>query len=191
MIRIGVRTKKNLVKDMNNKIIHIIEKYDNIRIRTSEYWISGSEVRSIEKQTIPSEERCSVVIYLKNNEVLSMKDVSLFEVVDAEQIVDRMSDKPSISIPSWYNDKVYYPLFNKRVEDCGFSKRLSNILLANGFSTIKDVCKMRKTDFLRFRNSGKKTLAELNEYLKEHNLQFNMDVENIEKYHQEIIKQKK
>lgn len=191
MIRIGVRTKKNLVKDMNNKIIHIREKQGKLKIRTSEYWISGSEVRSIEKQTIPSEERYSVVICLKNNDVLSIGDVSLFEVVDAEEMAERMSDKPSISIPSWYNDKAYYPLFNKRVEDCGFSKRLSNILLANGFSTIKDVCQMRKTDFLRFRNSGKKTLTELNEYLEEHNLRFNTDVENIEKYHQEIIKQKK
>ena len=175
---------------MNNKIIHIREKQGKLKIRTSEYWISGSEVRSIEKQTIPSEERYNVIICLKNNDVLSVGDVSLFEVVDAEEMAERMSDKPSISIPSWYNDKVYYPLFDKRVEDCGFSKRLSNILLANGFSTIKDVCKMRKTDFLRLRNSGKKTLTELNEYLKEHNLQFNMDVENIEKYHQEIFKQK-
>ena len=53
----------------------------------------------------------------------------------------------------------------KRIEDCDLSVRTMNICIANDINTIGDLCKLRRTDWLKFRNSGKKTLIELNYFL--------------------------
>ena len=53
----------------------------------------------------------------------------------------------------------------KRIVDCDLSVRTMNICIANDINTIGDLCKLRRTDWLKFRNSGKKTLIELNYFL--------------------------
>ena len=53
----------------------------------------------------------------------------------------------------------------KRIVDCDLSARTMNICIANDINTVGDLCKLRRTDWLKFRNSGKKTLIELNYFL--------------------------
>lgn len=53
----------------------------------------------------------------------------------------------------------------KRIVDCDLSARSTNICRRNDINTVGDLCKLRRTDWLKFRNSGKKTLIELNYFL--------------------------
>ena len=58
----------------------------------------------------------------------------------------------------------------KRIVDCGLSVRTMNICIANDINTVGDLCKLRRTDWLKFRNSGKKTLIELDDLLHDNGL---------------------
>ena len=53
----------------------------------------------------------------------------------------------------------------KRIVDCDLSARSTNICRRNDINTVGDLCKLRRTDWLKFRDSGKKTLIELNYFL--------------------------
>ena len=58
----------------------------------------------------------------------------------------------------------------KRIEDCNLSVRTTNICKANGIDTLGDLCKLYKNDWLKFHNSGNKSLIELDELLHDHGL---------------------
>lgn len=53
----------------------------------------------------------------------------------------------------------------KRIEDCNLSARSANICKRNGIETLGDLCKLHKTDWLKFRNGGKKSLLEIDNLL--------------------------
>ena len=54
--------------------------------------------------------------------------------------------------------------------DCGLSIRVANLCIANNIITLRDLVKLHKTDWLKFRNGGYKSLHELDELLKKNNL---------------------
>ena len=58
----------------------------------------------------------------------------------------------------------------KRIEDCVVSVRATRICKRNGIDTLGDLCKLHKTDWLKFRNGGKKSLIELDDLLHDHGL---------------------
>ena len=58
----------------------------------------------------------------------------------------------------------------KRLADCELSVRTINICAANDIDTLGDLCKLHKTDWLRFRNGGKKSLFELDDLLHDNGL---------------------
>ena len=58
----------------------------------------------------------------------------------------------------------------KRIEDCNLSVRTRGICKANGIDTLGDLCKLHKTDWLKFRNGGKKSLIELDDLLHNNGL---------------------
>ena len=58
----------------------------------------------------------------------------------------------------------------KRIEDCNLSVRTTNICMATGIDTLGDLCKLHKTDWLNFRNAGKKSLIELDDLLHDNGL---------------------
>jgi len=64
----------------------------------------------------------------------------------------------------------------EKVEELDLSVRTRNLLKANGIDTILDLCRLKKTDWLKFRNGGKKSLTELDDFLTAHNLTWGMDV---------------
>ena len=64
----------------------------------------------------------------------------------------------------------------QKVEELDLSVRTRNILKANSIDTIRDICRLNKTDLLKFRNGGKKALTELDNFLTAHNLTWGMNV---------------
>ncbi len=67
-------------------------------------------------------------------------------------------------------------ILKKRLVDLDLSVRALNCLKAAGVNTLGDLVQYQKEDLLKFRNFGKKSLAEIEELLEKHNLDFGMDV---------------
>lgn len=66
-------------------------------------------------------------------------------------------------------------LLKTKLNDMDLSVRALNCLKAADVETLGELVTYHKNDLLKFRNFGKKSLTELDELLKSHNLQFGMD----------------
>ena len=64
------------------------------------------------------------------------------------------------------------PVLQKKLVDCELSVRTLNICHANGIDTLGDLVKLHKTDWLKFRNSGHKSLTELDDLLTANGLEW-------------------
>lgn len=62
------------------------------------------------------------------------------------------------------------------VEDSNLSVRAKNCLISNNVQTLADLVSRSKQELLKFRNFGKKTLEELEEFLQEEGLEFDLDL---------------
>lgn len=67
-------------------------------------------------------------------------------------------------------------LLNTRIVDLNLTVRSLNILRREGIETLSELVTLHKTDLLKFRDLGKKSLAELDDLLDSMNLSFGMDV---------------
>ena len=68
-------------------------------------------------------------------------------------------------------------LLFRRVDEVGFSARTRNCLRNNDVRTIMSLVSINsKADFLRYKNAGKKSLAEVRDFFIKHELSFGMDV---------------
>lgn len=70
-------------------------------------------------------------------------------------------------------------LYATRLVDCNISVRSLNCLKSLDIDTIGDLCKASKTDLLKARNFGKKSLSELDDFLDSKGLTFGTDVDAI------------
>ena len=153
--------------------IHIKNKQEQ------EYWIDGALVdkvttsaydfrmygreayvhyKSGEVETIP----CVVVIDVLGTYKMDPKPIPITE---EEQADNHEQLSPEMKA-----------LLSQKVEELDLSVRTCNLLKANGIDTILDLCRLKKTDWLKFRNGGKKSLTELEDFLTAHNLTLGMDV---------------
>ena len=64
------------------------------------------------------------------------------------------------------------------IAELDISVRATNVCFANGIRTLGDLVKLTKEDFVRYRNGGKRTLAELSDLLEAKGLQWGMQVED-------------
>ena len=67
-------------------------------------------------------------------------------------------------------------LLNQRLQDMDLSVRALNCLKAAEVNTLGELVKYHRTDLLKFRNFGKKSLTELDELLERNGLAFGMDI---------------
>ena len=58
----------------------------------------------------------------------------------------------------------------KRIVDCVLSVRTTNLCKENGIDTLGDLCKLHKTDWMKFRHGGKKAFIELDDLLHDNGL---------------------
>lgn len=194
----------NKMKGTMNGIIHIIGA------DRSEKWIDGENVKIVYLAGIDNRNhgRGAKIVFKDGEEMIiaAAIHVEIINAVpeatqvncdnDTESLIRTFekanppadNDGEKVLIPDWYNDSVYYPIFDKMIDDLNLCNRAKKILDQNNVYTVRDLCKYTKAEIRKFRNAGMKTLIDLNDFLEEHGLGFNIDVEQIEKYHQEIIK---
>ena len=67
-------------------------------------------------------------------------------------------------------------LLKTKLVDMGLSVRALNCLKAADVQTLGDLVQYNKTDLLKFRNFGKKSLSELDDLLESLNLSFGTDI---------------
>ena len=65
---------------------------------------------------------------------------------------------------------VFNEMLDRKLTDYPLSVRTLNCLKVNGIETMRDLVRLHKTDWLKFRNGGKKSLAELNDLLHDNGL---------------------
>ena len=68
-------------------------------------------------------------------------------------------------------------ILSKNLKDCDLSVRALNCLKYADIKTVGDLVQYAKRDLLKFRNFGKKSLTELDDFIEENNLHWSMDVE--------------
>lgn len=117
-----------------------------------------------------------------DNTSLRIANKALMEEVETlRELKDvKVEEKPTITLPP---DPFLDFLSTKVVDIQGLSVRAKNIMFAacdrNDDATIADVCRFSKTDILKERNCGKKTLQEIVNYLEKHNASLGMNVDEI------------
>lgn len=82
--------------------------------------------------------------------------------------IEKMYYSPSITEEEQISS--HNPALDIKIEVCNLSVRTRNICKTNGIETLGDLCKLHKTDWLKFRNGGKKSLLEIDNLLHDHNL---------------------
>ena len=103
------------------------------------------------------------------------------EVETLRELKDvKVEDKQAMTLPT---DPFLAFLSTKVVDIYELSVRAKNIMFAacdrNDDATIADVCRFSKTDILKVRNCGKKSLQEIVDYLEKHNASLGMNVDEI------------
>ena len=153
--------------------IHILNKQEE------EYWIEGALVDkvTVSAQSFRINGRAAYVHY-KSSKVEEIPCVVVIEVLGTY----KMESKP---IPTKEEEKAdtseqlspeTKALLSQKVEELDISVRTCNLLKANGIDTLLDLCRLKKTDLLKFRNCGKNLLMELDDFLMDHNLTWGMNV---------------
>ena len=161
-------------------IIHIKNK------KEQEYWIEGALVDKVTTSAYDFRmygreayvHYSEAYVHYKSGEVETIPCVIVIEVLGTYKM--EPMPIPTTEEGHTENREQLSPemkaLLSHKVEELDLSVRTRNILKANGIDTILDICRMKKTDCLNFRNGGKKALTELDDFLTAHNLTWGMDV---------------
>ena len=67
-------------------------------------------------------------------------------------------------------------MLDRPIADYPLSIRALSCLRGADIYTMRDLIRHKKTDLLRIRNFGKKTIIELDDFIHDHNLEWGMDV---------------
>lgn len=153
--------------------IHIKNKLEE------EYWIEGALVNKVTTSAYNfNMYGREAYVHYKSGEVEEIPCVIVIEVLgtymlEAKPIPTTEEEKAE---PNEQLSPEMKALMSQKVEELDLSVRTCNLLKTNGIDTILDICRMKKTDCLKFRNGGKKALTELDDFLTAHNLTWGMDV---------------
>ncbi|MCS7000399.1 MAG: DNA-directed RNA polymerase subunit alpha [Bacteroidota bacterium] len=108
---------------------------------------------------------------------LLIQHISLFTQLDRDALPETQPQIPHVvSAEGEKEFERIRQLLQRSVEELELSVRAQNCLRAANIKTIGDLVKYREQDLLRFRNFGRKSLAEVTEVIQSLGLAFGMDV---------------
>ena len=87
-------------------------------------------------------------------------------------------ENPELADNEEFDEEILHmrQLLKTRLVDMNLSVRAINCLKAADVETLGDLVQYNKTDLLKFRNFGKKSLSELDDLLESLNLSFGTDI---------------
>ncbi len=71
---------------------------------------------------------------------------------------------------------VFDEMLDRPITDYPLSVRALNSLLSENINTMRELVRLTEIDLLKFRNIGKKSISELSDFIKDHDLTWGMDV---------------
>ena len=140
--------------------IHIVCRY-------TEFWIDGRKVTKVIKTPYDPRACCHEAIIDYNDGTTDKIDA----VIAIEILFDRPQQAKAVieDVNTQAEPDSKADIKAKRIEDCDVSVRTRNICKANDIETLGDICKLRMTDWLKFRRSAK-TLNEIDDLLHDNGL---------------------
>ena len=152
--------------------IHIKNKQEE------EYWIEGALVDKVTTSAYDFHTYGrSAYVHYKSGKVEEIPCVIVIEVLGTY----KMEPKPIPTTEEEHTENYEQlspemkVLLSQNVEELDMSLRTRNLLKANGIETVRDLCRLKRTDWLKFRNGGKKSLTELDDFLTAHGLTWGMN----------------
>ena len=122
---------------------------------------------------------------------INKKHLSAISGLGSSEIIAQSKEKFNLRLDDYTNVKSQlYGLFpelpdyknkiktilTESVDNLELSIRAHNLLRSSNIRTIGDIVRYSESDFVRLRNVGEKSLAEIKIILNEHNLSFGMDI---------------
>ena len=128
-----------------------------------------SELRREYKQLVFDNTNFQNVIEALQNRVKKLERINNIDTAPVSEYDYLLGDKGG----------TFTAMMNTPVYDLGISVRSLNCLKGADVDTLYDLVKCNKTDLMKFRNFGKKSLTELEDMLDGLHLHFGMDVDAI------------
>ena len=157
----------------------IAEEYGLTRARVTQIFYKGCrkarELSTIKQQLDELESLRVEVANMRQEMKVMSKDLKVQQI--AEQELLEMEEAERIE----YIKKTDHLLIllGTRLVDCDISVRSLNCVKSLDIKTIGDLARAQKTDLLKLRNFGRRSLSELDDFLNSKGLTFGMDVEKI------------
>ena len=162
-----------------NDLGRIADDYGLTRTRISQIFYKGCrkarELLTIKEQIDELRKLKDEMAQMKQEMKLMSQDLKVQQI--AEQKLLEMEEAERIKYIKETDGML--KLLNTRLADCDLSVRAWNCLKQADIETIGDLAKLTKVDLLKFRNFGKKSLGELDDFLDSKGLTFGTDVEQV------------
>ena len=163
----------------------IAEEYGLSRSRVSQIFFKGcrkaAEIKGIKAKLDELESMKADMAEMKNTMRIMSQELKLQR--EEEQKQREMEEAERVEYIKQKDEKL--KVFRTDIKECGFSARTLNCLKAADVETLGDLVQYNKTDLLKFRNFGKKSLTEVIDFLESRGLDFGMDVDRI--YRERIL----
>lgn len=139
------------------------KKYDDVG---EVLGLSRERVRQLFEKALRKIRNCSVVYGKVYDEVLTLRgeNQNLRKVIERQEAMLR-DYREKLHIEEMPQEQMTAELYGKRLVDCDLSVRTLNCLKGADIETVGDLVQYNKTDLLRLRNFGKKSLTELDDFL--------------------------
>ena len=139
-----------------------------------EHWIDGQGIVKMEKSWYDIRINGSILtLFHEGDDTTEIHGVVFVEILEAkpktvEIIPNKEEDEKTTSTCD--------DILDQRVSNFSLSVRTFTILHQAKVDTVRDLVRLNKIDILKIRNAGRKTLAELDDFICDHNLNWGMDV---------------
>ena len=135
-----------------------------------EHWIDGQGIVRMVKSWFDIRINGSILtLFHEGDDTTEIQGVVLVEILEAKP-------KTVEIIPNKEEGEKKTPILDQRMINFELKTHSLSVLHQAKVDTVRDLVRLNKIDILKFRNAGKKTLAELDDFICAHNLNWGMDV---------------
>lgn len=166
----------NILNFRESDIMQRLIKGDDINLVGEQYGLSSVGVRRIFIKG------CRKARHLNRikKQIDELEKLKL-EMEIAKPVMKRMKAELDLLRPGDYIKQcgVKLEILSNNISDYDLSTRAILAMKFYDVDTIGDLCKLQKKDLLKFRNIGKKTIKELDDFLSNFGLSLGMDVDRL------------
>ena len=134
-----------------------------------EHWIDGQGIVKMEKSWYDIRINGSILtLFHEGDDTTEIQGVVVVEILEAKpKTVEIIPNKEE-------GEKT--TILDQRMINFELKTHTLSVLHQAKVDTVRDLVRLNKIDILKIRNAGRKTLAELDDFICDHNLNWGMDV---------------